>query len=101
MAEPPWPEGEKPQVVLDWSYMWCNRHLEPYRAKWPVGAAVAMVKLFQAAVALPAVIEAVNAADTADELGTALEAGLRRFAPVCCFVPHATLAAIYAETVPT
>lgn len=30
-----------PQVTLDWS-LWCARHLEPYRAEWPKGAAVAM-----------------------------------------------------------
>jgi len=51
-------EPEQPRVDLRWDVMWCARHLEPYRARWPQGAPLAMMRLFDAAVAMPAVAEA-------------------------------------------
>lgn len=91
----PDPDGarERPMVKLDWS-LWCARHLEPYRAQWPAGAPVAMLRLFDAAVAMPAVTDAAHG-DTEQ-----LTAALQRFAPLCCFIPNAKLEAIYDETVP-
>lgn len=88
----PAPEGQ-PRVELDWS-LWCGRHLKPYRAQWPKGSAVAMMRLFQAAVAMPAVSDAARG-DAAN-----LTAALKRFAPLCCFIPKDKLDAIYAETLP-
>lgn len=94
---PPVPEVRgapgQPRVTLDWS-LWCARHLEPYRARWPKGAPLAMVRLFEAAVAMPAVADAAGG-DTAN-----LTAALRRFAPLCCFVGKEKLDAIYQETLP-
>jgi hypothetical protein len=83
-----------PPITLDWS-LWCARHLEPYRAGWPRGAPLAMIRLFEKAVAMPAVADA--AKGDAANLGTALV----RFAPVCCFVGKDAMDAIYAETLPS
>ena len=80
-------------VVVDWS-LWCSRHLEPYRAQWPKGAALAMVRLFDAAVAMPAVVDACGG-DT-----HLLTEALQRFKPLCCFVGQEALDKIYAETRP-
>ena len=86
--------GASGPIILDWSVMWCDRHLSPYRAQWPLGAPTAMLALFHAAVAMPAVqVEAKH--DAAN-----LQAALERFAPVCCFVGGDALEAIYADTVP-
>lgn len=79
-----------PGTVLDWDAMWCARHLEPFRAEWPKGAAVAMVELLRRALAMPAVIDAAKA-DTEQ-----IDVALRRFAPICCFVSHEDLQAVYA-----
>ena len=81
-------------VTLDFGRHWCPRHLEPYRAQWPKGAPLAMMRLAEAAAAMPAVIDA--AEGDANRLGDALD----RFAPLCCFVPAQTLQAIYRETAP-
>ena len=95
----PGPEPEPPAtgppvgVVLDWS-LWCTRHLKPYMSRWPEGAAVAMVRLFDAAVHMKAV------ADYCHGNTDRLTEALHRFAPLCCFVPYEQLQAIYAETVP-
>lgn len=85
--------GGAPQVELTWD-LWCARHLEPYRAGWPRGAALAMVRMFEAAAAMPAVADAAHA-DAAQ-----LTKALRRFRPLCCFIPRDKLEAIYAETLP-
>jgi hypothetical protein len=87
------PGQDRPQVWLDWS-LWCGRHLEPYRARWPQGAPLAMMRLFDAAVRMPAVIDA--AGGRTENLTEAL----KRFAPLCCFISHDDLEKIYAETVP-
>ena len=53
-----------------------------------------MLMLFQAAAAMPAVVDAAGG-DTAN-----LEAALQRFAPLCCFISQAERDRIYQETVP-
>lgn len=82
-----------PLVQLDWS-LWCARHLEPYRARWPEGAALAMLALFQAAAKMPAVVDAAGG-----QTGRLTQA-LQRFRPLCCFVGKAVLDEIYATTLP-
>jgi hypothetical protein len=84
---------DSPRVELSWN-LWCARHLEPYRAQWPKGAAPAMLKLFEAAAAMPAVAAA--AGGDANQLTEALQ----RFAPLCCFVLPGTMDRIYRETAP-
>jgi hypothetical protein len=80
-------------IQLDWS-LWCSRHLEPYRERWPYGAASAMLMVFHAAIAMPAV------ADAAGGDAEKIEAALQRFRPICCFISKAQLDKIYAETLP-
>jgi hypothetical protein len=53
-----------------------------------------MVRLFTAAAAMPAVVDAAHG-DTAQ-----LTEALQRFKPLCCFVSREAMEAIYAETVP-
>ena len=57
-------------------------------------AALAMVRLFDAAVAMPAVVDACGG-DT-----HLLTEALQRFKPLCCFVGQEALDKIYAETRP-
>lgn len=86
-------DGGSAHVELTWD-LWCGRHLEPYRAKWPLGASVAMLMLLQAAAKMPAVVEFAHG--DANQLTTALQ----RFKPICCFIPKAELDKIYADTLP-
>jgi len=81
-------------VELDWS-LWCSRHLEPLRAKWPEGAVIAMVELFKAAAADDRVIAA--AGGDADNLTAVLHV----IAPVCCYLGDAVVAQIMAAAAPT
>lgn len=82
----------KPAVALEFSTAWCPRHLEPYRAEWPKGAAVAMLRLFEAF--------------TADERAQRMAGGdamrlaavVAECSPLCCFVGDAVVARIHAET---
>jgi hypothetical protein len=53
-----------------------------------------MMRLFDAAVKMPAVVDAAGG-DAAN-----LTAALQRFRPVCCFVGKDVMDAIYAGTVP-
>ena len=76
-------------VELEWS-LWCPRHLEPFRPKWPEGAAIAMVELFKAAAADERVIDA--AGGDADNLNGVL----RVIAPVCCYLGDDIMAGITA-----
>ena len=78
-------------VMLDWT-LWCPEHLEPYRAKWPSGAAIAMIKLFEAAAKMPAVV------DAAKGDANFLTEALQRFKPLCCFISRTELRQIYKET---
>ena len=70
-------ECSKPMTKLSWD-LWCSTHLEPFRAEWPKGAALAMLGLFNAAVRDDAIIEA------ADHDTYKLTDTLDRFKPVCC-----------------
>lgn len=88
-------KSASPMVILDFDVHWCPRHLEPYRGQWPKGAALAMARLFNAAVVMPAVHDA--AGGDANNIKAALD----RFAPLCCFIGKEALDAIYAETVPS
>lgn len=83
---------EMPPLDLTWDVMWCRRHLEPYRAEWPTGAAIAMIMLFTEAMKMPAIRDAAGG-DVAK-----LPAALERFKPVCCFVDHQVIADIYAAS---
>lgn len=61
--------------------MWCGVHLEPFRAGWPKGAALAMMNLFAASAADERIVAA--AGGITDRLGPVL----REFGPMCCFLP--------------
>lgn len=89
--------ADKPGVELDFNVHWCARHLEPFRADWPGGAGVAMVRLAEAAFADERIVAA--APKDADGLAKAegLNAVLREHSPLCCFIGEERLAVIYAE----
>lgn len=69
--------------------IWCPSHLEPYRARWPLGAPTACVYLTEAAA------EKTSLAD-----GPELFTELAKRSPLCCWVDPSTLKAIYRKTVP-
>lgn len=56
---------------------------------------MAMMRLFDAAVKMPAVTDAAHG-DARN-----LTAALQRFRPLCCFISKEDLDAIYAETLPS
>jgi hypothetical protein len=85
---------DQPGVQLDVRVHWCDRHLRPYKARWPQGVGVAMVALFQAAARMPAVIS-----ESRGDV-TRLTSVLTRFAPLCCFVPREALAGVYRQSLP-
>jgi hypothetical protein len=87
----PTPPPGQPSVMLDFVDVWCPRHAEPFRAEWPSGVPVAMVEIITVAAAQPAVVQ--WARGDAHEL----EAALRRFSPLCCFLTHRQRQAIYAK----
>ncbi len=73
-----------PTTKLDWS-LWCHNHLRPFKRKWPKGAAMAMLGLFNAALN-----------DDRIRKGTkgqveVLEAVLNAHRPVCCFLPRTVI----------
>jgi hypothetical protein len=70
---------DNPGVTLDWD-LWCSKHLEPLRAEWPKGAAMAMMGLFNAAVNNERIIK------TADADARNLTSALILHAPICCLV---------------
>lgn len=80
-----------PAVSLDFATTWCPRHLEPFRAEWPRGAGVAMIRLFQA-FAENEDAQAMAGGDTMQ-----LGAVTAECSPLCCFVGEDALSAIYAE----
>lgn len=73
-------------IKLEWSYMWCDKHLRPFKARWPRHAGFAMVNLFTASVHDER-ITAVAEGDT-----NRLEPVLREFGPMCCFLPETVIA---------
>lgn len=82
-------------VELDFNTHWCGRHLEPFRTRWPVGAGVGMVKLFEAAVADPRIIAACPKDADGQAKTSSLDAVLREHSPLCCFVSDQALAGVY------
>jgi hypothetical protein len=80
-------------VQLGW-HLWCGRHLRPYKAGWPKGAGIAMLRLFDAAVKMPAIV-----AESGGDI-TRLTGALDRFAPLCCFVSRQALAEVYRQSLP-
>ena len=84
-------EEGQPATALDFATTWCPRHLSPFRAEWPDGAGVAMVKLFQAFAA----DERAQAMAGCDAMR--LAAVVHECEPLCCFVGDEVLEPIYRE----
>lgn len=84
-------EKGKPSIGLDFRTTWCPRHLEPFRVRWPKGAAIALVELFREF--------------TADERAQKLAGGdalklaavVAECSPLCCFVSNEALDRVYAK----
>jgi hypothetical protein len=74
----PLPEEQGP--TFEPTIHWCARHLEPFRAEWPVGWPLAMMGLFQESVRN---LEIIDAAGGQTEM---LDRVLREFSPLCCFL---------------
>lgn len=89
MADPP------PRINFSFAVHWCPRHLEPFRPTWPTGAVAAMKMLLDAVLVMPAVTDACGTTPDGKADATNLDAVLRRFAPLCCFVSADVREAIY------
>jgi len=83
--------SDRPRIELDFQTAWCPLHLEPFRDDWPAGAAVGMLRLFDAAVRDPRVTQ--HAGGDADNLNSTLG----EFTPLCCFIDAGELSLVYAE----
>lgn len=83
--------ADRPKVNLQWQRQWCPTHREPFRANWPEGTAIAMLRLFEAAVEDPRMVE-----QTGGKAAN-LHAVMGEFAPLCCWIEPGALSAIYAE----
>jgi hypothetical protein len=81
---------EKPLIKLnlDFNTNWCSRHLEPFREKWPHGAATAMMFLLHLFVRDDRTLK--MAGYNPDTGMTAnpehLNALILKCSPLCCFV---------------
>lgn len=84
-------------VRLDFTVHWCARHLEPFRSDWPGGAGVAMMRLFDAAVADERIVAAVPKAAGGKGRTEALDGVLLEFSPLCCFLGDERMEPIYRE----
>jgi hypothetical protein len=79
-------------VGLSFETTWCPKHLEPYRANWPMCAAAAMVKLFEA------FVEDERAISMAGGDSLKLNAVMIECSPICCFISEDALKRVYEET---
>lgn len=86
----------EPGVQLDFAVHWCARHLEPFRARWPEGAGVAMVKLFELAVADDRLIDRAPKDADGKAKTSSIDALLREHAPLCCWLGDERMAEVYA-----
>ncbi len=77
-------------IKLEWSYMWCDKHLKPFKARWPRHAGFAMLNLFSASAHDERIVAA------AEGNTDRLEPVLREFGPMCCFLPEPITAAVVA-----
>lgn len=71
--------AELPGVNVDPSWFWCPEHLEPFRARWPLGFIVATMYLLEEAIASEEILRATG--------GDArrLHPVLMEYGPICCF----------------
>lgn len=70
--------AQEPQIVVEPTMLFCQEHLEPFRAAWPSGYAPAMLCLFQQAMLDEEIVAA------AGGRVEAISAVLREFGPICC-----------------
>lgn len=89
---------DKPNVNLDFSVHWCDRHLEPFREDWPSGAGVAMLRLFDAVVQDERIAAAAPKNAKGEPKTESLNAVLLEHSPLCCFIGDERMKAIYEET---
>lgn len=69
--------------------LFCERHLEPLRARWPYGYATLMMALFQHAVRDPEILRFCGYTGPGSEADTAkLFAAIAEFGPICCRLPE-------------
>ncbi|MCC6192076.1 MAG: hypothetical protein IT318_23855 [Anaerolineales bacterium] len=73
---------------LQWPVMWCDRHLRPLKAEWPRGAALAMLGLFNAAMASDDIMRRAGGKIVNVPLV------LNSIKPVCCFLGDAVAAEV-------
>lgn len=90
--------SEAPNVHLDFQVHWCPEHLEPFRERWPEGAGVAMIRLFEAAVADERILAAAPRNAEGKAMGASLDALLLEHSPLCCFLGAEVMQAIYKES---
>jgi hypothetical protein len=83
-------------VQLDFTRDFCNRHREPLRERWPAGAGIAIVLLFDAFVSDPRVIAMAPMKDGVAD-ADAIPRLVAECSPLCCFVGDAIMAEIMAE----
>jgi hypothetical protein len=87
---------DRPQITLDWKSHWCPGHMEPLRARWPTGAAIAMMALLEHVLEDDRISAACPQHDGLAD-AHALNAVLLEFAPLCCLVGDEAMADVYLK----
>jgi hypothetical protein len=83
-------------VQLDFSRDFCDRHREPLRERWPAGAGIAIVLLFDAFASDPRTIAMAPMKDGVAD-ADALPRLVAECSPLCCFVGDEIMNEIMVE----
>jgi len=88
---------DNPKVYIGFETHWCAKHLEPLRENWPMGAGLAMMRLFETVVADSRIIAAAPKDAQGKAKTDSLNAVLIEYSPLCCFVGEEAMRKIYHE----
>jgi hypothetical protein len=88
--------ADTPKVELPPGAVCCPVHLEPFRAKWPAGYPIAVVRLFEAATATSTELQEAAGGDA-----HRLNAAIAEFGPLCRLVTAEQRLAIYKDAART
>ena len=88
-----------PQIELTPERCFCALHGEPYRADWPSGAPIAMIRLFEVVLESREIRRRRFAGELVDDDAlTAMVAEVLDETPACCRISPATLRSIYVDS---
>lgn len=90
MSRSPLPEDQGP--TFDPRTHWCERHLMPFKDRWPEGWGLAMLALFQECIGRKDIQSACTSPGESEADARMLDRVLLEFSPLCCLVGDETTA---------